>query len=112
MFANFDYYQNNFGGTKIKTEKEYKYLGQQASKYIEKYTTDVDDNTKSCECAISEYLQGVNRQGNMTSESISGAYSVSWNANSVSNKYSEINSLLSLYLGDKYSSYGEVIVIN
>lgn len=112
MFADFDYYKNDFGGTKIKNENEYKYLAQQASKYIEKFTNDVNDNTKACECAISEYLQSSNRQGNMTSESIPNAYSVSWSANDTKTKLSEINSILELYLGDEYSTVGIVRVIN
>lgn len=112
MFADYEYYTNDFGGTKIKDAKEYKYLGQQASKYIEQYTKDIDDNTKACECAISEYLQSVTKQGNMTSESIPNAYSVSWSANDSKTRISEINAILALYLGDKYSSVGIVRVIN
>lgn len=112
MFADFEYYTNEFGGSKIKDEKEYKYLGQQASKYIEKYTKDVNENTQSCECAISEYLQRANKQGNMTSESIPNAYSVSWGANDTSTRNSEIYAILELYLGDRYlTSVGIVDVI-
>lgn len=112
MFADFEFYTKEFGGTKIKNENEYKYLGQQASMYIEKYTTDVNFNTKSCECAISEYLHNSIKQGNMTSESIPNAYSVSWSSNDKSTRMSEINSILELYLGDSYSSVGIVKVIN
>lgn len=112
MFADFKYYQDEFGGSKIKDEKEYKYLGQQASKYIEKYTSEINDDTMACECAISEYLQTASKQGNMTSESIPNAYSVSWGANDASTRYSEIYAILELYLGDKYlTSVGIVDVI-
>ena len=38
MFADYEFYKNQFGGTKIKTANEYKYLGQQASQYIKQYT--------------------------------------------------------------------------
>lgn len=112
MFADFQYYQNDFKGTKIKTADEYQYLAQQSSKYISKYTTEVNDDTKSCECALSEYLQVVKQQGNMTSESIPNAYSVSWGASDKNTRMSEINTILELYLGNKYSSVGIVKIIN
>lgn len=112
MFADFQYYQKTYKGTKIKTADEYDYLAQQSSRYIQKYTSEVNDNTKSCECAISEYLQSVKQQGNMTSESIPNAYSVSWGANDKATRTSEINSLLELYLGNEYSSVGIVKIIN
>ena len=112
MFADFKFYTEQFGGTKIKTEDEYKYLGQQASRYIEKYTTVNDANTKFCECALVEYLESSTRQGNITSESIPNAYSVSYGSNDKTTRMSEINSILELYLGDKYSSVGIVNVIN
>lgn len=104
MFANFEYYTNEFGGTKIQDENEYKYLGKQASRYIKQYTDEVNDDTMACECAISEYLQKSIKQGNMTSENIPSAYSVSWSANDNSTKISEINAILELYLGGKYYS--------
>jgi hypothetical protein len=112
MFADFNYYQNEFKGTKIKTTDEYQYLGQQASMYIKRYTKDVNETTKSCECALSEYLQSVTQQGNMTSESIPNAYSVSWGANDKATRTKEINSILELYLGNEYSSVGIVKIIN
>lgn len=112
MFASYEYYTEDFGGTKIKDEKEYKYLAQQACKYIEKYTTEVNDNTKMCECAISEVLQTSRKQGNVTSETIPNAYSVSYADNSTNSLWLSIKELLSLYLGDIYSSYGVVRVIN
>ena len=112
MFADFQYYQNEFKGTKIKTADEYKYLGQKASMYIKKYTREVNSDTMACECALSEYLQMVAQQGNMTSESIPNAYSVSWGANDNATRMSEINSILELYLGNVYSSVGIVTIIN
>ena len=112
MFADYEFYKNQFGGTKIKTANEYKYLGQQASQYIKQYTDEITENTKLCECALVEYLDRSIKQGNMTSESIPNAYSVSWGANDKATRMSEISSILELYLGDKYSSVGIVKVIN
>ena len=112
MFADFQYYQNEFKGTKIKTADEYQYLGQQASMYIKRYTNQVNSNTMACECALSEYLQSVAQQGNMTSESIPNAYSVSWGANDKTTRTKEINSILELYLGNEYSSVGIVKITN
>lgn len=112
MFADFQYYQDTFKGTKIKSANEFQYLGQKASLYIKKYTNEVNDNTKACECAISEYLQQVAQQGNMTSESIPNAYSVSWGANDNATREREIHSILALYLGNVYSSVGIAKIIN
>jgi hypothetical protein len=111
MFADYEYYKSTFKGIKITSDDEYKYLGQQASLYIKKYTEDVNDNTKACECAIAEYLQSSIKQGNMTSESIPNFYSASWSANDNKTRMSEINAILELYLGCKYSSVGIVKVI-
>lgn len=112
MFADFDYYKDTFGGTKIKTEQDYVYLAKQSSRYISKYTTDVNDDTQDCECALSEYLQGAERQNGITSESIPNAYSVSYATKDNATKMSEINAILELYLGDKYSTVGIVKVIH
>lgn len=112
MFADFDYYKSQFFGSSIKDEQTYNYLGQQACKYIEKYTTRRNDATRSCECALVEYLEKAKQQGNMTSESIPNAYSVSWSSNDISTRNREINDILALYLGDLYSSVGVVRVIN
>lgn len=112
MFADFEYYKNEFKGTKVKTADEYAYLGQEASRYILKYTNDIDETSKSCECALVEYLQSSKKQGNMTSESIPNFYSASWSANDKKTRESEISAILELYLGNKYSSVGIVKVIN
>lgn len=112
MFANYDYYVDNFKGTKIKSEDEYINLSIEASKYIEKYTNVKTCDTKNCECAIVEYLQMSKKQGNLTSENIPNFYSASWSANDKSTREKEINSILELYLGDLYSAVGIVKVIN
>ena len=57
MFANYTYYTETYKGTKITSSTEYDYLGQEACRYIKQYTDIVDDDSKSCECAIAEYLQ-------------------------------------------------------
>ena len=111
MFADYEYYKGVFKGTKITSADEYAYLGQQASTYIKKYTDEVDENVRSCECEIAEYLQSSKKQGNMTSESIPNFYSASWGANDKSTRMSEINAILDRYLGDKYSSVGIVKLI-
>lgn len=111
MFADFEYYENTFKGTKITTADEYAYLANEASRYIKQYTSEVDDNTQACECALVEYLQNAKRQGNIASESIPNAYSVSYSSSGNATKINDINSILELYLGDKYSSVGIVRLI-
>ena len=111
MFADFEYYKNGYGGTKIQTEAEYKYLGQQASRYILKYTSVVNVDTKDCEGALAEYLQGASKSGGISSETIPNAYSVSYATKDEATKMSEISAILELYLGDLYSSVGIVKLI-
>ena len=110
MFADFEYYKGVFKGKKITNEDDYIYLSQEASRYIARITDEVTDNTKACECALVEYLQASKRQGNIASESIPNAYSVSYASNNTT-KVNDINSILELYLGDKYSSVGIVRLI-
>lgn len=111
MFADFEYYQNSFGGTAIKSAQEYKNFGQKASRYILKYTSDVNTDTKDCECALADYLQGAERAGGISSESVPNAYSVSYASKDKATKMSEIQEILELYLGDLYSSVGIVKLI-
>ena len=111
MFADYEYYTQTFGGTKIKNADEYKYLGQQGARYIAKYTTEVNADTMDCECALAEYLQSANKSRGINSESIPNAYSVSYSTNDRTTMMSEINAILELYLGDKYSAVGIVELI-
>ena len=111
MFADFNYYQNTFGGTKIQNADEYKYLGQRASRYIMKYTDKVDVDTKDCECALAEYLQSATKSNGINSETIPNAYSVSYATKDKSTIEDEIGEILGLYLGDIYSSVGIVHLI-
>ena len=112
MFADYEYYKETFKGTKIKNADEYTYLAHEASRYIKQHTQEVDEDSKACECAIVEYLQGAKKQGKLTSESIPNFYSASWSANDDATQRRDINSILSLYLGNKYSPVGIVKVIN
>lgn len=112
MFADFEYYKNTYKGNQIANADEYVYLGNEASRYIEKYTNIVDDDTMACECAIIEYLQASKKQGRITSENIPNFYSASYTANDEATRMTEINAILRLYLGKKYSAVGIVNVIN
>lgn len=111
MFADFEYYKNTFGGTKITTEAEYNYLGKQASRYILKYTSEVNTDTKDCEGALAEYLQGANKSTGISSETIPNAYSVSYATTDHDTKMEEIEAILELYLGDLVSSVGIVTLV-
>lgn len=109
MFADFLYYKNYFKGNKIKSSDDYIHLAQEASRYIKKYTSEVNEDTQDCECALVEYLQVAERQGNIASESIPNAYSVSYNTSS--SKKISINEILETYLGAKYTPVGIVTLI-
>lgn len=111
MFADYNYYTSIFKGTKINNADEYTYLAQQADRYILRYTNEVNSDTKDCEGALAEYLQGANKSTGISSETIPNAYSVSYAAKDYATKISEISAILELYLGDKYSSVGIVTLI-
>ena len=112
MLGSYEYYTNTFGGTKITSADEYKYLAQKADKYILKYTSEANDNTRSCECDLAEYLQGATKSNGISSETVPNAYSVSYATKDYATKMSEINAILELYLGDLYSSVGIVTLIS
>ena len=111
MFADFDYYKETFKGKKIANADDYEYLAHEASRYISRITTEITEDTMMCECSLVEYLQAVKQQGNITSESIPNAYSVSYASGGSATKINDINSILQLYLGDKFSSVGIVTLI-
>lgn len=112
MFADYEYYKGTYKGTEISSADQYEYYGNEASRYILRYTNIVDDDTMACECALIEYLQKSKKQGKITSETIPNYYSASYSANDEATKMTEINAILKLYLGNKYSAVGVVNVIN
>jgi len=111
MFADYNFYTNSFGGTKIASEDEYRYLGQKASRYIKQYTSEVNADTKECECALAEYLQSASKSNGINSETIPNAYSVSYATKDKATIENEIGEILGLYLGELYSSVGIVDLI-
>lgn len=111
MFADYNFYVENFGGTKIQNADEYKYLAQKASRYILRYTDEVNIDTKECECALAEYLQSATKSNGISSETIPNAYSVSYTAKDKTTFEDEIGEILGLYLGGLYSSVGIVHLI-
>ena len=48
MFADYNYYTQNYKGKKIEDANEYEYLARKADLYIKKYTNEVNENTKDC----------------------------------------------------------------
>ena len=61
---------------------------------------------------IDVWEKSPNKKDNITSESFPNAYSVSYKSNDNATMMSEINALLQLYLGDRYSAVGIVKIIN
>ena len=111
MFADYDFYVNNYRGSKIQNAEEYQYLGQKAARYIMRYTNEVNTDTKECECALAEYLQIATKSNGINSETIPNAYSVSYGTKDKTTIEEEIGEILGLYLGDLYSSVGIVHLI-
>lgn len=112
MFTDYGYYKTQYRGDKIQTEAEYYRLSQEAGRYILKVTDKLDKDTQDCECALVDYLFSANAQGNIASESIPNAYSVSYKTSDNMAKRKEIDAILELYLGNKFSTVGIAKMIN
>lgn len=116
MIADFEYYKNSFHGIVIEKESEYGYFAEGAGDELAPFanripnTDEAQTALKRCACRIADILYGDfklskfgSSQGKITSESVSGYYSVSYGSkesvNGVSALRQSINTAVTLYLG-------------
>lgn len=112
MIADWDFYKNEYHGIVI-PESEYPYFGEGASYELSPFservpkTDEAQTALKRCACKISDILYGdfkSSKNGQrITSESVSGYYSVGYSArsdlNGVSAVRQSVNSAISLHIG-------------
>lgn len=87
MYSNFEFYKSEYGGSKIKSEADFKRLSGKACSYIDVQTMgrikaselspDVLEKVKLCECELSESFALSERSAGLVSESNDG-YSVTF----------------------------------
>lgn len=118
IYADFDYYKNTFHGIIIEKKDEYQYFaegaGDELAPFISRVPKDEEAQTalKRCACRITDILyQDFKSSKNgqkITSESVSGYYSVSYNnPKTVSHA---VNTAISLYLGRYVLGARKVII--
>lgn len=127
IYADFDYYKKSFHGIIIEKESEYGYFAEGAGDELASFaprvpkTEDAQTALKRCACRIADILYGDfklskygSSQGKITSESVSGYYSVSYGSkesvNGVSATRQAVNTAITLYLGRYILGARKVII--
>lgn len=108
-YTDFDFYKNEYKGIVIDDSNKYAYFAERASEELAlfAYKLPIYDEAqtalKKCECKIADILFGdfqTSKNGNkITSESVSGYYSVSYATTDKATIKKDINSAIKLYLG-------------
>ena len=104
MIADYSFYQDVFKGIAIEDQQTYEYFGERASEELAQYPTQLvtDDNAlKRCACRVADILyDGYKRNaGGITSESVSGYYSVSYSQTDEAQMKKQIANAVMLYIG-------------
>lgn len=108
--ADFAFYQNDYKGILITSETDYAYFAERAGDELAPFANKVPDTEeaqnalKRCACNIADTLYGTWKQSKngvaqMTSESVSGYYSVSYSAVTDAQVRARINNAIALYIG-------------
>ena len=108
--ADFAFYQNEYKGILITSEKDYAYFAERAGDELAPFANRVPDTDeaqnalKRCACNIADTLYGTWKQSKngvaqMTSESVSGYYSVSYSVVTDAQVRARINNAIALYIG-------------
>lgn len=109
-YADFEYYQNDYKGILITNSNDYAYFAERASDELAPFanrvptTDDGQTALKRCACRITDILYGDWKQSKngvskISSESVSGYYSVSYATPTYGQIRLQINSAIALYLG-------------
>lgn len=110
VYADFGFYQNEYKGIVITDSGEYTYFAERAGDELAPFANRVPDTDeaqnalKRCACNIADTLYGTWKQSKngvaqMTSESVSGYYSVSYSAATDAQVRARINNAIALYIG-------------
>ena len=109
-YADFDYYQNAYHGILITSADDYAYFAERAGDELAHFANRVPENEdaqtalKRCACRITDILYGDWKQSKngvskISSESVSGYYSVSYATPTYGQIRLQINSAIALYIG-------------
>ena len=109
-YADFDYYQNAYHGILITSANDYASFAERAGDELAPFanrvpaTDDGQTALKRCACRIADILYGDWKQSKngvskISSESVSGYYSVSYATPTYGQIRLQINSAIALYLG-------------
>ena len=109
-YADFDYYQNAYHGILITSANDYASFAERAGDELAPFANRVPDTEeaqtalKRCACRIADILYGDWKQSKngvskISSESVSGYYSVSYATPTYGQIRLQINSAIALYIG-------------
>ena len=109
-YADFEYYQNSYKGILITSADYYAYFAERAGDELAPFANRVPENEdaqtalKRCACRITDILYGDWKQSKngvskISSESVSGYYSVSYATPTYGQIRLQINSAIALYIG-------------
>lgn len=108
-YANWNFYKDEYLGIVIESQDEYAYFAERASDELAQYAKCIPDTNeaqtalKRCACRIADILfcdfKASKYGQKITSESVSGYYSVGFSANDTSEIKRLVNNTIKLYLG-------------
>lgn len=109
-YADFEYYQNSYKGILITSADEYSYFAERAGDELAPFANRVPDTEegqtalKRCACRIADILYGDWKQSKngvskISSESVSGYYSVSYATPTYGQIRLQVNNAIALYIG-------------
>ena len=110
MLADYDFYKNTYKGIVFSDANSYGYFGERASEELASFSSKRifgEDETagnqlKRCACRIADILYSSSNGGKgkaITSESVSGYYSVSYAQVTSEQIKTQINTAIKLYIG-------------
>ena len=109
-YADFEFYQNDYHGILITNSNDYAYFAERAGDELVPFANRVPDTVegqtalKRCACRIADILYGDWKQSKngvskISSESVSGYYSVSYATPEYGQIRIQINGAITLYIG-------------
>lgn len=109
-YADFDYYQNNYHGILITSAADYAYFAERAGDELAHFakrvpaTDEAQNALKKCSCRIADILFGdwkmsKNGVSKISSESVSGYYSVSYSTPEYSQIRFQLNNAIAACIG-------------
>ena len=108
-YADFDFYQNEYKGILVKNSGEYAYFAERAGDELALFANRVPNTDeaqmalKKCSCKITDIFYGDYKSSKngqkISSESVSGYYSVSYTVNDNAQIRRMVNSAIALYIG-------------